>query len=66
MGPQPGRAVVGDPVVEHLLQLRVERDVAVVVQFADRDPRPERGADLDHGVDGEGEQLALADAGAGQ
>src|SRR5215207_7531452 len=52
---QPGGAVVGDPVVEQFLQLRVQRDVAVVVEFADRDPKPERRADLDDGVDGEGE-----------
>jgi hypothetical protein len=38
IGAQAGRPVVGDPVVEKLFQLWVQRDVAVVVQFADRDP----------------------------
>jgi len=44
----------------------VQRDVAVVVELADRDPKPVGGADLDNGVDGEGEQFAFADAGAGE
>ena len=66
IGAQAGRPVVGDPVVEQLFQLWVQRDVAVVVQFADRDPQPVGGADLHDGVDGEGEQLAAADAGAGE
>ena len=38
IGAQAIRSVVGDPVVEQLFELRVQRDVAVVVQFADRDP----------------------------
>jgi len=43
--------VLTDPVVEHVLELRVQRDVAVVVELADRDPKPVGGADLDNGVD---------------
>lgn len=31
----------GDPIVEHLLELRVEWDLAVVVDFAERDAEPE-------------------------
>ena len=58
--------MVGDPVVEHLLELWVQRDVAVVVELADGDAQPEGGADLHDGVDGETEELALADPGAGQ
>ena len=65
-GAQSGGPVVGDPVVEQFFELRVQRDVAVVVQLADRDPQPVGGADLHDRVDGEGEQLAAADAGAGE
>ncbi len=50
---QPGRATVDDPVVEHLFELRVQRDVAFVVELADGDSQPERRADLEEGVDGE-------------
>ena len=57
---------VGEPVVDHGLELRVQRDVAVVVEFADRDPQPVGGADLDDGVGGEAEEFAFAHAGAGQ
>ena len=49
-----------------LFELRVQRDVAVVVELADRDPQPERRADLHDSVDGEVEQLASANPGAGQ
>jgi len=44
----------------------VERDVAVVVELADRDPQPERGTDLNDSVDGEAEEFAEADTGAGE
>ena len=63
---QSGGPVVGDPVVEQLLELWVQRDVAVVVQFADRNSQPVGGADLHDRVDGEAEQFAAADAGAGE
>jgi hypothetical protein len=36
------------------------------VELADRDPQPERRADLHHRVDGQRQQLAFAHAGAGQ
>ena len=58
--------MVADPVVEHLLQLRVQRDVAVVMELADRDAQPERRTDLHDRVDGQSEQFALADTGAGK
>jgi hypothetical protein len=44
----------------------MQGDVAVGVELADRDPEPVRGADLDHGVDGQAQELALAQARAGQ
>ena len=52
IGAQPGGPVVGDPVVEEFFQLWVQRNVAVVVQLADRDPQPVGGADLHDRVDG--------------
>ena len=57
---------VADQSSSSVLELWVQWDVAVVVQFADGDPEPERGADLHDGVDGEVEQFALADPGAGE
>jgi len=51
--------VLTDPVVEHVFELWVQRDVAVVVELADRYPQPERRADLDDGVDVQSEELAL-------
>jgi hypothetical protein len=48
------------------LSFGVQRDVAVDVQSADRDAQPVGGADLHDGVDGQGEQLTAADAGAGE
>ncbi len=42
---QAGRVGGGEPVVEQVFELRVQRDVAVVVQLADRDraaSRPSR------------------------
>ena len=62
----PVGPVVGDPVVEEFFQLRVQGNVAVVVQLADRDPQPVGGADLHDRVDGQFEQFAAADAGAGE
>jgi len=58
--------MAGDPVVEEVFQLRVQGNVAVVVQLPDRDAKPVGRPDLHHGVDGECEQLAASDAGAGQ
>ena len=58
--------MVAGPVVEQGLEVGVQRDVAVVVEFADRDPKPERGADLHDSVDGESDQFAETDAGAGE
>jgi hypothetical protein len=57
---------MGHPVVQQLLELRVERDVAVVVELADRDAQPVGRADLHDCVGGQAEQFAAADAGAGQ
>ena len=58
--------MVGDPVVEQVLQLWVQWNVAVVVELADRDAQPVGGSDLHDRVDGQGEQFAAADAGACQ
>ena len=58
--------MVVDPVVEQGLEVGVQRDVAVVLKFADRDPKPERGADLHDGFDGESDQFAETVAGAGE
>ena len=66
IGAQSAGSVMADPVVEQVLQLRVQRDVAVVVQLADRDPQPVGGSDLDDRVNGQGEQFAAAHAGARQ
>jgi hypothetical protein len=59
---RPGR----HPLIEQLLQLRVQGDVAVGAQLAERHVQPVRGADLHDGVDGEVQELALAQAGAGE
>jgi hypothetical protein len=59
-------ASVGEPFVEQHLDLWVERDVAVVVELADRDSEPIGGTDLNDGVDCEAEQFAFAHAGAGE
>ncbi len=66
VGAQASGSVVGDPVVEEVLELRVQGDVAVVVELADRDAEPVGGADLDHGVDGEGAEFPRAHPGAGE
>ena len=52
--------------VEQVFELRVQRDVAVGVHLADRDPKPVGRADLHDRIDGECEQLAAADAGTGE
>ena len=57
---------IGRPVPEHRHQLRVQRDVAVVVELADGDPQPVPVTDLDHGIGLEGAELAHAHAGAAQ
>jgi hypothetical protein len=44
----------------------VQRNVAVVVKFAERDPQPVGGADLDDRVGSEAEQFAFPHAGASQ
>ena len=66
IGAHPGRAVVGDPVVEQRLELRMQGDEAVVVELANRDPQPLCRPDLDHGIDGERSQFAQAHPGPGQ
>jgi len=55
-------AVVGDELDED----RVQGDVAVVVEFADRDPQPVGVADVDHGVIGEGAEFTGSHPGASQ
>jgi hypothetical protein len=62
---QVGRAA-GDVVVQERLEFGVQPDVAVVVELAQGDAQPVRRADLHDRVGGEGQQLALAHAGAGQ
>jgi hypothetical protein len=54
------------PLGEHLDELGVQRDVAVVVELADRDPQPVGVPDADHGVDLQGAELTDAHPGAGQ
>src|SRR6266568_3691591 len=56
----------GEPGVEEVFELGVQRDVTVGAQLAERHVQPVSGADLHHGVDGEVEELAFAQAGAGQ
>jgi hypothetical protein len=63
---QPDGPVVRDPIVEQVLEVGVEWDVAVVVELADRDPHPERRTDLNDGIDSEAEEFAEADPGAGE
>jgi hypothetical protein len=54
------------PVAEQRDELWVQRDVAVVAEFAEWDPQPVVGADLHDGVGFEVGQFAGAHAGAGQ
>ena len=56
----------GEPGVEEVFELGVQRDVAVGAELAERHVEPVGGADLHDGVDGEVEELAFAQAGAGQ
>jgi len=58
--------VVGNPFVEHGFQLWVQRDVAVGVQFPDRNTQPIGRSDLHDCVDCQGEEFAFADSGAGE
>ncbi len=62
---QAGRSV-RDPGVEQFFELWVQRDVAVRAELADGHVKPVGGADLHDGVDGEVQELAFAQAGAGQ
>ena len=57
---------LGQPGVEELLELGVQRDVAVDAELADGHVQPVGGADLHHGVDREVQELALAQPRAGQ
>jgi len=64
-GAQAGGPCV-EPGVEEVFELGVQRDVAVGAELAERHVQPVGGADLHDGVDGEVEELAFAQAGAGQ
>jgi hypothetical protein len=55
-----------EPGVEQFFELGVQRYVAVRAEFADRHVKPVGGADLHDRVDGKVQELALAEAGAGQ
>ena len=57
---------VGEPLAEQGLHSRVERDVAVGVQLADRDVEPFGVADLHDRVGGQAEEFAFAEPGAGE
>ena len=57
---------VGEPLVEEVLELRVQGNVAVVAQLAQRHVQPVGGADLHHGIDCEIEEFTFAQAGSGQ
>ena len=57
---------VGEPLVEEILELGVQGNVAVVAQLAQRHMQPVGGADLHHGIDCEIEEFTFAEAGAGQ
>ena len=62
---QTGRPV-GDPLVEHVLELRVQRDVAVGAELPERHVQPVRRADLHDRIDGQIKELALAQPGPGE
>ena len=55
-----------EPLVEQFLQLRVQGDVTVGVQFAQRDVQPVGRTDLHDGVGGQRQVLALAHTGSGE
>src|SRR6516225_6836774 len=59
-------AASSQPLVEEGFELRVERHVAVAVELADRHPKPVGRTDLHDGVDGQVDELAAPQAGAGQ
>jgi hypothetical protein len=59
-------ASLGDPLAEQRLDPRVERDVAVGVQLADRDVEPFAVADADDRVGGQAQEFAFAQPGAGE
>src|SRR5216684_3289327 len=61
-----GDGPVGEPGVEEVFELGVQRDVAAGAELAERDVQPVGGADLHDRVDGEVQELAFAQAGAGQ
>ena len=52
---QAGRPIVRDPVVEEVLELGGQGNVAVVVELPDGNPQPVGRTDLHDGVDGEAE-----------
>jgi hypothetical protein len=56
----------GGPVGEQTRGVGMERDVAVVVEFADGDPQPGCAVEHDDRVTGEGAQLPDAHPGPGQ
>lgn len=66
LGAQPRWPVLGHPLVQHLLQLRVERYVTVVVELADGHPQPVRRADLDDRVNAEAQKFADPEPGPGE
>src|SRR5262252_8962154 len=59
-------AALSKPFVEEGFELGVEWDVAVAVQLANGHPEPVCRADLHDGVDGQVDELATTQAGAGQ
>src|ERR1700747_3891272 len=56
----------GEPLVEEVLQLRVQGNVAVVAQLAQRHVQPVGGTDLHYGIDCEIEEFTITHAGSGQ
>ena len=61
-----GSRAGGEPGVEQVFQLRVQRDVAVAAELPDRHVQPVGGPDLHHRIGGEVEEFALAEPGAGE
>jgi hypothetical protein len=61
-----GIAASSKPVVEESFEPGVEWDVPVTVQLADRHARPVGRANLNHGIDGQVDELAAAQASASQ
>ena len=53
----------GEPLVDHDFELRVERNVSVGVEFADRHAQPVGGSDLNDSVNGEVHEFAFAHPG---